>query len=63
MTLLDGCTVQCPYCGEMLELSIDNSIPQQSYIEDCQICCRPITVLVEVSPEGETEVEVRHEDE
>jgi len=34
----------CPYCGEMIELVIDCSLGEQSYIEDCSVCCRPITV-------------------
>ena len=38
----------CPYCGEMIEFIIDTSISSQEYIEDCQVCCRPIIVNVEV---------------
>jgi hypothetical protein len=38
--------VICPYCGESIELLIDTSLPQQEYIEDCSVCCRPITVSV-----------------
>jgi len=34
----------CPYCGESIELLIDASIDTQQYIEDCQVCCRPIVV-------------------
>lgn len=44
---------QCPYCGENIELLIDRSIDHQSYIEDCQVCCQPITIDVSVSDEGE----------
>ena len=36
---------QCPYCLEeisiLLDLSVDDS---QSYIEDCEVCCRPIQI-------------------
>ena len=39
-------TISCPYCGESIELVIDTSLEQQQYIEDCQVCCRPITVNV-----------------
>lgn len=38
----------CPYCGERIELVIDLSISDQEYIEDCFVCCRPITVTVTV---------------
>ena len=37
-------TVRCPYCGEWLEVFIDPSVRRQEYIEDCQVCCRPITL-------------------
>jgi hypothetical protein len=38
----------CPYCGESIEIVVDTSIQEQEYIEDCQVCCRPITLRVEV---------------
>ena len=36
--------VQCPYCGELIDLEVDSSEGGQSYIEDCSVCCRPIEV-------------------
>jgi hypothetical protein len=36
--------VDCPYCGEPIDLAVDVSAGEQSYIEDCQVCCRPIEV-------------------
>ncbi len=49
MNLLETKIISCPYCGELIELVIDKSIPQQTYIEDCEVCCRPIqlNILVE----------------
>ena len=41
-------TISCPYCGESIEIVIDTSVDQQQYIEDCQVCCRPITVNVSI---------------
>ncbi len=33
---------QCASCGEMNETSVDESAgSKQSYVEDCQVCCRP----------------------
>jgi hypothetical protein len=55
--------IACPYCGEVIEILIDTSIPSQSYIEDCQVCCRPITVGVEVAADGEFTVRVAGENE
>ncbi|MBS3739195.1 CPXCG motif-containing cysteine-rich protein [Mesohalobacter halotolerans] len=37
---------QCPYCWETISMLIDTSIRQQSYIEDCEVCCRPIQISV-----------------
>lgn len=34
----------CPYCWEEISFVIDLSAGQQSYIEDCEVCCRPIQI-------------------
>ena len=36
--------VQCPYCGEPIEMQVDRSAGSQAYVEDCSVCCRPIEV-------------------
>ncbi|MFD2567666.1 CPXCG motif-containing cysteine-rich protein [Pseudotenacibaculum haliotis] len=35
---------QCPYCWEEISMILDMSISQQTYIEDCEVCCNPIEV-------------------
>ena len=45
-------TVQCPYCGEPFDTLVDLSAGSTSYIEDCQVCCRPIELGVEVAVDG-----------
>jgi hypothetical protein len=43
----------CPYCGEPIDLEIDESGgPEQHYIEDCSVCCRPIEVRAAVGRGG-----------
>ena len=42
-------SIDCPYCGEASEIVIDPSESQQSYVEDCYVCCRPINLTVTVS--------------
>ena len=37
---------QCPYCWEEVSVLLDPSVSQQSYIEDCEICCNPIEFKV-----------------
>ena len=46
MIELEERKVECPYCGEVIDVLIDCSVPHQYYIEDCQVCCRPIFVLL-----------------
>ena len=55
--------IMCPYCGENFEIVIDCSVPHQNYIEDCEVCCRPIEFDVTVTSSGEISVIARHEDE
>jgi hypothetical protein len=52
----------CPYCGEPIELMVDASAGSSSYIEDCQLCCRPMQVDVEVDG-GQVSIRVRTGDE
>lgn len=51
--------IECPYCGETISLVLDASAGAQRYIEDCQVCCRPITVDLEVDAEGKPIVRVQ----
>ena len=36
--------VMCPYCGETITLVLDLSVEEQTYIEDCSVCCQPMAV-------------------
>lgn len=53
--------IECPYCGEPLSILIDPSEPEQDYVEDCQVCCRPIRMQVEVISDDDAVVYVSHE--
>src|SRR5580693_7354715 len=44
--------VQCPYCGERLETRVDLTTDEPAYIEDCQVCCRPIEFGIERDGDG-----------
>ena len=63
MNVLIEKSVQCPCCGERIELLIDLSVPQQSYTEDCQVCCRPIIVSVDVDSTGGVDIFATSENE
>ena len=54
----------CPYCGEPVELAIDEGGgSQQSYVEDCPVCCRPWQVNVSQTRSGEWTASLRTADE
>lgn len=44
--------VQCPHCGEVFETQVDLSAGSFRYVEDCQVCCRPIELTGEVDDTG-----------
>lgn len=54
--------VQCPYCWEQFTLLVDGSVDCQEYVEDCEICCRPIDFFVSIEGE-EVIVQARLQDE
>lgn len=39
--------VLCPYCGERLQTRVDLTTEEPSYVEDCEVCCRPIEFHIE----------------
>ena len=54
--------LRCPYCGEPISLLVDHSEPFQSYIEDCEVCCRPIALTVRVDEDDRVRIEARRGD-
>ena len=60
---LEEMALSCPYCGEPIQLLIDCSVEAQCYVEDCQVCCRPMVVDVLLDEDGQVQVQLRREDE
>ena len=56
-------SVQCPYCWESFTLLVDGSVDCQEYVEDCEVCCRPIDFIVTVDEHDEIGVQARLQDE
>ncbi len=50
MELLAEIDVTCPHCGEVFPLQVDTSQGDQTMIEDCSVCCRPINLRVTCRP-------------
>lgn len=63
MNYLQEKKVHCPYCGERIDVLLDLSVPQQTYIEDCQVCCQPIVFDVMVDHDDQASVHLRQEGE
>ena len=43
----------CPYCTSRISTTIDRTAgTQQSYTEDCEVCCRPVKIHVALNEEG-----------
>lgn len=51
--------IYCPYCGQGFEIVLDTSVRRQQFTTDCEVCCRPFTVLVEAEAGEIISVEVR----
>ena len=55
--------VECPYCGALNAITIDPSGGEsQTYVEDCQVCCRPWEVQVAIDGDGHVSIELLTED-
>jgi len=63
MGTLEEADVRCPWCGERIEIVVDDSVPSQTYVEDCAVCCRPIELRVTAEPDAPPEIVARRENE
>lgn len=45
-------TFTCPHCWQRISVLVDLSIEEQAYVEDCEVCCRPIQF--DIATDGET---------
>ena len=52
----------CPYCWESITMLLDLSVQDQSYVEDCEVCCNPWQLRVTGRGEDRS-VEVSRADE
>jgi len=60
--LLQPRTVICPCCGESIEIVVDCSAGFQQYVEDCQVCCEPMLLSVDVGDDPrDIDISVRRE--
>jgi hypothetical protein len=55
--------VECPYCGEEVELVVDpGGGAVQQYTEDCDVCCQPLELTVRWDDDGTAHARAATED-
>lgn len=55
-------TYICDSCGEEIVVPVDLSAgTRQDYVEDCPVCCHPMTLHVEIDDHGGARIEGEHE--
>jgi hypothetical protein len=54
--------IYCPYCAEALVIQLDLSAGEQDYIEDCQVCCRPMQLKYASDDDGSVNIDVQCSD-
>ena len=59
--MIELARVDCPYCGESFDTTVDLSSGDQHYVEDCAVCCRPITLVLNVLEDGAFTLDARRD--
>ncbi len=57
----DPIVISCPWCGESFTSFFDYSAGSISYVEDCQVCCRPIVCHFTLDESGGLQIRVERE--
>ncbi|PIQ82740.1 MAG: CPXCG motif-containing cysteine-rich protein [Candidatus Omnitrophica bacterium CG11_big_fil_rev_8_21_14_0_20_64_10] len=53
---------ECPYCSAEVSIAVDYSAGRrQAFTCDCEVCCRPIAIRLEVGQGGVTSFEAEQE--
>jgi hypothetical protein len=60
----DFLPLTCPYCGEPVELDVDEAGgSRQAFVQDCPVCCQPWQVDVSRDRDGDWTATLRTADE
>ena len=58
MNPIETLRLDCPWCAAPIDIDVDLSAGNQSYVEDCQVCCAPIVVTVRLDEHPDAELQV-----
>ncbi len=62
--LEDDYDYNCPYCAAAQSLRIDYTAGiRQAFVTDCENCCRPIEIEIDVDPDGYVNLTAKREGE
>lgn len=50
MNLIEDIEVACPACGESFAIEANTERGSYNTIEDCAVCCRPMTISIQCRP-------------
>ena len=50
MNLIEDVEIACPQCGEPFAIQVDTEAGDYTTIEDCAVCCRPMTISIRCRP-------------
>jgi prolyl-tRNA synthetase len=53
----DTIEVQCPYCGERVEISVEPDV-YGAMVQDCEVCCNPWQLTITRDRDGDVDVRV-----
>ncbi len=54
----------CPYCGSLNNIVVDLTAgAQQEWVDDCHVCCRPITISLKLQGTEIIDFRAQREDE
>jgi len=57
----DSLSITCPHCGEAFTIALDVSEGSAAFTVDCEVCCRPMQVRVQIAGGGITGLDVQEE--
>jgi hypothetical protein len=49
----------CPYCWQRISMVLDISSDSQTYVEDCEVCCKPIEISYSIEEDRLTGFDAR----
>ncbi len=62
MAIEQECSFLCPYCSSELSIVVDGTAgKKQTFTTDCEVCCRPILIRLDIGSDGVESFEAEQE--